>query len=100
MTTLPPLPAQLAQALADKGYDALTPVQAAMLDPDLAGRDLLVSAQTGSGKTVAFGLAMAGQLVRAAFEHARQAGLTVVPRCSYAAEWSARHPEYADIVAR
>ena len=64
MTTLPPLPAQLAQALADKGYDALTPVQAAMLDPDLAGRDLLVSAQTGSGKTVAFGLAMAGQLVR------------------------------------
>ena len=42
MTTLPPLPAQLAQALADKGYDALTPVQAAMLDPALAERDLLV----------------------------------------------------------
>ena len=63
MTTLPPLPAQLAQALADKGYDALTPVQAAMLDPALAERDLLVSAQTGSGKTVAFGLAIAAQLV-------------------------------------
>ena len=46
------------------------------------------------------GRGLAGQLVRAAFEHARQAGLTVVPRCSYAAEWSARHPEYADIVAR
>ena len=41
--------APLAQALADKGYDALTPVQEAVLDPALSGRDLLVSAQTGSG---------------------------------------------------
>jgi len=45
------------------------------------------------------GRGLAGQLVRAAFEHARQAGLKVVPRCSYAAEWIERHPEYADLVA-
>ncbi|MFN3213140.1 MAG: DEAD/DEAH box helicase [Henriciella sp.] len=56
--------APLAQALADKGYDALTPVQEAVLDPALSGRDLLVSAQTGSGKTVAFGLALAASILR------------------------------------
>ena len=36
-----------------------------MLEPEAAGRDLIVSAQTGSGKTVAFGLAMAAQLLEA-----------------------------------
>ena len=34
-----------------------------MLRPEAAGRDLVVSAQTGSGKTVAFGLAMVPELV-------------------------------------
>ncbi len=49
----------LADALAKRGYDTLTPVQQAVTDPALDGRDLLVSAQTGSGKTVGFGLAIA-----------------------------------------
>ena len=57
---LPPL---LGEALAARGYAALTPVQAAVLEAEAAGRDLIVSAQTGSGKTVAFGLAMAQQLL-------------------------------------
>ncbi|MCG2841546.1 DEAD/DEAH box helicase [Sandaracinobacter sp. RS1-74] len=56
------LPAPIAQALAARGYAAPTPVQAAVIDAD-AERDLLVSAQTGSGKTVAFGLAIARQLL-------------------------------------
>ena len=47
----------LARALASQGYSEPTPVQAAVLAAETAGRDLLVSAQTGSGKTVAFGLA-------------------------------------------
>ena len=34
-----------------------------MLNPDAHGRDLLVSAQTGSGKTVAFGIAIAPDLL-------------------------------------
>jgi ATP-dependent RNA helicase DeaD len=58
--TLPPL---LGEALTARGYAAPTPVQAAVLEPEAEGRDLLVSAQTGSGKTVAFGLAMAPQLL-------------------------------------
>ena len=59
-SSLPPL---LSEALAARGYSAPTPVQAAVLEPEAAGRDLVVSAQTGSGKTVAFGLNMAPQLL-------------------------------------
>jgi ATP-dependent RNA helicase DeaD len=52
----------LARALEQHGYLEPTPVQAAVLaEPD--SRDLLVSAQTGSGKTVAFGLALARGLL-------------------------------------
>ncbi|MCA1438890.1 DEAD/DEAH box helicase [Ensifer sp. IC4062] len=53
----------IAEALARRGYNELTPVQKAMLDPALDGADALVSAQTGSGKTVAFGLALAPTLL-------------------------------------
>ncbi|MEI5680986.1 MULTISPECIES: DEAD/DEAH box helicase [unclassified Mesorhizobium] len=49
----------LAAALASRGYETLTPVQRAMLTPEARDADLLVSAQTGSGKTVAFGIAIA-----------------------------------------
>jgi ATP-dependent RNA helicase DeaD len=57
---LPPL---LREALAARGYENPTAVQAAVLDANAEGRDLVVSAQTGSGKTVAFGLAIAPQLL-------------------------------------
>lgn len=53
----------LAEALTARGYETLTPVQAQVVEGEALGRDLLVSAQTGSGKTVAFGLAMAGELL-------------------------------------
>ena len=61
--TFPDLPAGLADALSERGYAAPTPVQAAVLEPQAHGRDLVVSAQTGSGKTVAFGLAFAAQVL-------------------------------------
>lgn len=48
----------LSDALAERGYETLTPVQEAVTDPELRDADLLVSAQTGSGKTVGFGLAI------------------------------------------
>jgi ATP-dependent RNA helicase DeaD len=49
---------ELARAFAGKGYDSLTSVQAAVLAPGVSGRDLRMSSQTGSGKTVALGLAI------------------------------------------
>jgi ATP-dependent RNA helicase DeaD len=54
----PPLNPSLARALAEHDYVEPTPVQAAVLEPETMARDLLVSAQTGSGKTVAYGLAI------------------------------------------
>ncbi len=60
-----PFPAShpaLDRALSERGYDEPTPVQSAVLEAE-EGRDLLVSAQTGSGKTVAFGLALATTLL-------------------------------------
>ncbi len=63
--TFADLPSSLKAGLAERNYESATPVQAAVLLPEALGRDLVVSAQTGSGKTVAFGLAMAGELLDA-----------------------------------
>ncbi len=59
----PPTSAPLARALTGRNYTDPTAVQSAVLAPDTLGRDLLVSAQTGSGKTVAFGLSVATELL-------------------------------------
>jgi len=72
----------IADALSARGYDALTPVQEAVTAPELDGADLLVSAQTGSGKTVAFGLAIAPTLLDGADRFgpaAAPAALVVAP---------------------
>ncbi|MEZ4333160.1 MAG: DEAD/DEAH box helicase [Myxococcota bacterium] len=61
----PDLPAPIARALAARGFTALTPVQRAVVEAELAGRDLRVSSQTGSGKTVAIGLALAAHFLDA-----------------------------------
>jgi ATP-dependent RNA helicase DeaD len=53
----------LGRALAARNYVDPTPVQTAVLAEGASERDLLVSAQTGSGKTVAFGLALAPRLL-------------------------------------
>ena len=55
--------APLAAALTARGYESLTAVQEAVLVEGTEGRDMLVSAQTGSGKTVAFGLAIAPEIL-------------------------------------
>ncbi|MDB5494439.1 MAG: superfamily and helicase, partial [Phenylobacterium sp.] len=71
----------LARALQAQGYREPTPVQAAVLAAP-ADHDLLVSAQTGSGKTVAFGLAAAGPLLAGAERFGRAAaplGLVIAP---------------------
>ena len=53
-----PISSALLQALRGLAYTDLTPVQAQSLPQMLAGRDLIVQAPTGSGKTVAFGLGL------------------------------------------
>lgn len=59
----PHLDPSLQAALSERGYTTATPVQAEVMQAQAADRDLIVSAQTGSGKTIAFGLAMGEQLL-------------------------------------
>ena len=59
--SLPLSPAMLA-TLSDLGFATMTPVQAGSLPSLLAGRDVIAQAQTGSGKTVAFGIGLLATL--------------------------------------
>jgi len=60
-SALPLAEATLAN-LAQLGYHQMTPIQAASLPAALAGKDLIAQAQTGSGKTAAFALALLAKL--------------------------------------
>jgi ATP-dependent RNA helicase RhlE len=54
---------QLLRAVHDLGFTEPTPVQSAAIPPALAGRDVLGSAATGSGKSAAFGLPLVQALM-------------------------------------
>ncbi len=56
------IPDPLARAMRKRGFTELTSVQRAVLDVKSAGRDLRITSQTGSGKTVAIGLVLARHL--------------------------------------
>ncbi len=56
------VPAALKGALQRRGFSKLTEVQAAVLAADDGAADLRISSQTGSGKTVALGLALAARV--------------------------------------
>jgi ATP-dependent RNA helicase DeaD len=57
------LPEQLIMALAHLKFDTPTPIQAQVIPPALEGRDILASAQTGTGKTAAFGIPLITKLI-------------------------------------
>jgi ATP-dependent RNA helicase RhlE len=75
--TLLPL---LLRAIGDKGYLAPTPIQEAAIPAILQGRDVVGSAQTGSGKTAAFALPLLQQLSYMTFGKPRRThALVLVP---------------------
>lgn len=45
------------------------------------------------------GKGIAGKLVEAALEYAKQNGLKIIPTCSYVDAYFQRHPEYNDMLA-
>ena len=66
LLSLEQAPAGLGTALRKAGFESFTSIQQAILNPELAGRDLRISSQTGSGKTVALGLLLAPSVAIAA----------------------------------
>ena len=82
------LPA-LRKAIDEKGYLAPTAVQAAVIPAILQGRDVVGSAQTGSGKTAAFALPLLHKLAQAQATNSNKrpvCGLVLVPTRELAAQ--------------
>ena len=77
----------LLRAVSARAYAAPTAIQAAAIPAVLQGRDVLGSAQTGSGKTAAFALPLLQQLEQAASDKPRRArALVLVPTRELAAQ--------------
>ncbi|HWA74903.1 MAG TPA: DEAD/DEAH box helicase [Polyangiaceae bacterium] len=72
-----PLSSELRKAVDDLGYVHPTPVQRAVFEPASRGRDLVVQARTGTGKTAAFGLPLIDAVVRR--KEARVQALVLCP---------------------
>jgi ATP-dependent RNA helicase RhlE len=54
----------LARAVAEMGYEAMTPIQAQAIPVVLTGRDVMGAAQTGTGKTAAFSLPLLQRMLK------------------------------------
>jgi len=67
------LPKVLRSALTQKGFATLTMVQTSVVHADTAARDLRISSQTGSGKTVAIGLALGREILKAGLRREMEA---------------------------
>jgi ATP-dependent RNA helicase RhlE len=59
-----PISTYIQDALSLAGFSIPTPIQAAAIPPALAGKDLLATAQTGTGKTLAFLIPIIERLLR------------------------------------
>ena len=47
---------EILKAVANMGFEAMSPIQAKAIPVELSGRDVIGQAQTGTGKTAAFGI--------------------------------------------
>ncbi|MBP7518288.1 MAG: DEAD/DEAH box helicase [Desulfobulbus sp.] len=85
------LRAELVQTAAELGFTAPTPIQQAVIPPIVAGRDVIGQAQTGTGKTAAYGLPLLHRLDRQ--QHGVQA-LVLAPTRELAIQVAAALEQY------
>jgi ATP-dependent RNA helicase RhlE len=89
---------ELLRAVAEKGYDAPTPIQSQAIPAVLSGRDVLAGAQTGTGKTAAFVLPLLQKLGGAAARAPRALVLTPTRElAAQVAESAANYGRYAGL---
>lgn len=76
----------LLRAVSTTGYQEPTPIQKAAIPSALAGRDILGCAQTGTGKTAAFGIPLLQRLDASAGEEPALRALVLTPTRELAAQ--------------
>jgi ATP-dependent RNA helicase RhlE len=79
---------EVLRAVREAGYQEPTPIQLKAIPPALAGRDILGCAQTGTGKTAAFGLPLLERLDEAAGKKVVLRALVLTPTRELAAQIS------------
>jgi len=90
---------QLLKAIDKKGYTVPSPIQKKAIPPILQGRDVLASAQTGTGKTAGFVLPMLHIMSKVEQTHKRPIrGLIVTPTRELAAQILANIREYGEFL--
>lgn len=62
---------EIVSALANKGIAKLFPIQRAVLEPAMQGRDMIGRARTGTGKTLAFGIPIMDKVIQYNAKHGR-----------------------------
>lgn len=70
---------QLLEGIDAMGYETATPVQEQVIPPILAGKDIIASAQTGTGKTAAFLLPIINKLITEPHDHHTINAMIIVP---------------------
>ena len=85
------LNAELVQTAAELGFTAPTPIQQAVIPPIVAGRDVIGQAQTGTGKTAAYGLPLLHRLDR---QHRGVQALVLAPTRELAIQVAAALQQY------
>ncbi|CAN5520904.1 DEAD/DEAH box helicase [soil metagenome] len=70
---------RLLEGIEAMGYENATPVQEQVIPPILAGKDIIASAQTGTGKTAAFLLPLIHKLLTVPHDHHQINALIIVP---------------------
>ncbi|OIW16299.1 hypothetical protein TanjilG_19015 [Lupinus angustifolius] len=63
---------EIVSALSKKGITKLFPIQGAVLEPAMQGRDMIGRARTGTGKTLAFGIPVMDKIIKFNAEHGRR----------------------------
>ncbi|MCX5208793.1 DEAD/DEAH box helicase [Kitasatospora sp. NBC_00240] len=92
------MPKALLSTLTRQGVTAPFPIQAATLPNSLAGRDVLGRGRTGSGKTIAFGLAVLARTAGRKAEPRRPLALVLVPTRELAQQVTEALTPYAHAV--
>lgn len=70
---------RLVEGIEASGYEDATPVQEQVIPLVLAGKDVIASAQTGTGKTAAFLLPLINNILSAPIDHHSITALVIVP---------------------